>query len=70
MTNHLSVDALPVTGFIRQSKLIPNIIPFSAATLWRKVKNGEFPRPIKLSERVTAWKVEDIRAWLNSRESA
>lgn len=55
---------LPQTGFVRQSQLIPAIIPFSAATLWRKVKAGEFPAPVKLSQRVTAWKAEDVRAWI------
>lgn len=57
---------LPKTGFLRQSELIPNPIPFSPATLWRKVKDGSFPAPVKLSERVTAWRVEDIRTWMQS----
>jgi predicted DNA-binding transcriptional regulator AlpA len=34
------------------------------------VKAGEFPKPIKLSERVTAWKVEDVRAWMQARNAA
>jgi len=42
-------------------------VPFSSATLWRKVKSGEFPAPKKLSERVTAWRVEDVRQWLNTQ---
>ena len=58
--------ALPATGFIRQSELIPRIIPFSSTTLWRKVKAGEFPAPVKLSQRVTAWRAEDVRAWMNA----
>ena len=57
---------LPKTGFLRQSEIIPNPIPFSPATLWRKVKDGTFPAPVKLSERVTAWRVEDIHAWMQS----
>lgn len=60
---------LPATGFVRQAQLSPRIIPFSPATLWRKVKNGEFPQPVKLSVRVTAWRVEDIRAWMESLSS-
>lgn len=56
----------PKTGFLRQSEIIPSPIPFSPATLWRKVKDGTFPAPVKLSERVTAWRVEDVRAWMQA----
>ncbi len=59
--NSLPVGALPETGYIRQAQLIPAIFPFSSATLWRKVKAGTFPKPIKLGPRITAWRVEDIR---------
>jgi hypothetical protein len=45
----------------------PGILPFSSPTLWRLVKAGKFPAPVKLSERVTAWRVEDVRAWMQSR---
>lgn len=38
------------------------LIPVSRSTWWAGVKNGRFPRPVKLSERCTAWRVEDIRA--------
>ena len=65
--NSLSTGELPVNGYVRQSQLIPTIVPFSAATLWRKVKAGGFPQPVKLSERVTAWRVEDVRAWMHAR---
>jgi prophage regulatory protein len=67
MSQKHTIGELPATGFIRQSQLIPAIVPFSSATLWRKVKAGTFPAPVKLSERVTAWPVESVRAWMNSR---
>jgi prophage regulatory protein len=60
------MDELPVTGYVRQSQLIPKILPFSSATLWRMVNVNKFPRPVKLSERVTAWRVEEIREWMLS----
>jgi predicted DNA-binding transcriptional regulator AlpA len=44
----------------------PGIIPFSPATLWRKVAAGEFPAPVKLSAGVTAWRVEEVRAWMET----
>ncbi len=63
-------EELPAIGFVRQSQLIPAIVPFSSATLWRKAKAGTFPAPVKLSARVTAWRVEDVREWIRSRTAA
>jgi prophage regulatory protein len=60
-TNPKTYGAMPATGYMRQSQLIPAIFPFSSATLWRKVKAGTFPKPVKLGPRITAWRVEDIR---------
>jgi len=62
-----SSGGLPENGFVRQAQLIPTIVPFSSATLWRKIKSGDFPRPVKLGERITAWRVEDVRAWMQAR---
>ena len=62
-----SFDDLPDSGFIRQAQLIPHVLPFSDATLWRLCAQGKFPRPVKLSERVTAWKVGDIRKFLDAQ---
>jgi predicted DNA-binding transcriptional regulator AlpA len=57
---------LPATGYIRQKDLVGKgkIIPFSATTLWRKVAQGLFPKPVRLSAGVTAWRVEDVRHWM------
>ena len=75
-TIHTSVfDALPDSAFIRESQMVqspkrpgtPAPLPFSAPTLWRKVKAGTFPKPIKLSARVTAWNVGAVRAWMTAQ---
>ena len=58
MTN----QALPETGFVRVKQIIaPGPIPVSRSTWWQGVKDGKYPPPVKLSENVTAWRVEDIR---------
>lgn len=62
-----AMSDLPAVGYVRQSQLIPMIVPFSSATLWRRVNSGDFPRPVKLSQRETAWRVEDIRSWMSDR---
>jgi prophage regulatory protein len=66
--SHVPAD-LPVTGYVRLSQLV-RLIPFSPATVWRKVRAGQFPKPLKLSANVTAWKAEDVREWMKSREAA
>lgn len=71
-TSKSMFDALPDSAFVRESQLVqcpsrpetPVPLPFSAPSLWRKVKAGTFPKPIKLSTRVTCWKVSEVRAWM------
>lgn len=41
---------------------IPPLIPVSRSTWLDGVKAGRFPQPIKLSERVTAWRADEIYA--------
>jgi len=61
-------DALPDSALIRQAQLLGGILPFKSATLWRRVKAGQFPQPIRLPEgRITAWRVGDVRAWLEEQ---
>lgn len=63
------LDRLPPTAYIRQKLLLSHIVPFSAATLWRRVSSGQFPKPVRLSERVTGWRVSDVKAWLEKHQS-
>jgi predicted DNA-binding transcriptional regulator AlpA len=43
------------------------ILPFSPALLWRKVKAGTFPKPVKLSGGVTAWPADQVDRWIAER---
>ena len=52
---------LPETGFIRLPAVLGHI-PVSKSTWWAGVKSGRYPKPVKLGERITAWRAEDIRA--------
>jgi predicted DNA-binding transcriptional regulator AlpA len=70
--------ALPETGYLRLSQIlgnpkatppIPAIIPISKSTWWAGIKNGRYPRPVKLGPRITVWKVSDIQE-LISRDPA
>jgi len=65
----LPSSTLPSSGWIRQSQLIPHIVPFSPTTLWRKCREGTFPKPVKHSAKITAWRVSDVEEYLKQCES-
>ncbi|MEQ8829768.1 MAG: AlpA family phage regulatory protein [Alphaproteobacteria bacterium] len=52
---------LPETGFVRLP-IILKVFPVSKSTWWAGVKAQHYPQPVKLGPKVTAWRVEDIRA--------
>jgi len=60
------LDSIPAKAFVPK-KLLMQLVPFSSATLWRKVASGDFPKPVKLSDRVTGWRVEDVRDWFEKK---
>lgn len=39
----------------------------SAASVWRMAANGRIPKPEKISDGITAWKVGDLRTALKGR---
>ena len=57
---------LPETGFLRQRQVL-SFVPISKSTLWRRVQSRTFPAPVKLSSHVTAWRVEDVRRWIDDQ---
>jgi predicted DNA-binding transcriptional regulator AlpA len=61
MTNQFNE---PVTGFLRLASILGphGPIPVSKSTWWAGVKSGRFPKPVKLGPRITAWRIDDIRA--------
>jgi len=69
------MSKLPETGFLRLPQIIgnpkatppiPPVIPISKSSWWEGCKSGKYPKPIKLGGRTTVWRVEDIRALIES----
>ena len=68
----------PEFGFVRLKQIIgdpkaeppvPAVIPVSRSTWWQGVKDGRFPKSIKLTPRTTVWLAEDIRAFVEQLSS-
>jgi prophage regulatory protein len=58
-------NTLPETGFVRLPQIL-EIFPVGKSTWWAGVKNGRFPKGVKLGPRTTAWRCEDIRALIEN----
>jgi prophage regulatory protein len=68
---------LPETGFLRLPQIlgdpkanppVPPVIPVCKSTWWAGVRAGRYPKPVKLSPRVTAWRASDIRKLIEQAE--
>jgi prophage regulatory protein len=66
---------IPETGFLRLPQIIgdpgdpkadppkpptPALIPVKKSTWWKGVREGRYPKSVKISMRCTAWRCEDI----------
>lgn len=61
-------DSLPDSANVRLP-IVQALFACSAATVWRRVAARTLPAPRKLSERVTAWQVGELRRILNGGQS-
>ncbi len=61
----------PRTGLVRLQQILAPVgpIPVSKSTWWQGVRDGRFPKPIKLGPRTTVWKAEEIRALYEADDS-
>ena len=70
----ITTHQLPEAGFLRLWQIIgnpkavpptPPLIPVGRTSFLNGVKSGKYPQTVKLGERTTALRVEDIRALIN-----
>lgn len=71
MTSNISPPNFPSCGFVRCAGVIkPNgPIPVSRSSLYVMVREGRFPAPLKLSSKITAWRVQDILDYIAAPEN-
>jgi len=62
-----TADPLKAGNNLRVSTLAPRL-GISKNTIWRLVREGRFPKPIKITEKISVWKADDVLAWLASKE--
>ncbi|WP_038057197.1 helix-turn-helix transcriptional regulator [Thermodesulfobacterium hydrogeniphilum] len=54
-------------GLYRIDDLV-ELLRVGRSTIYLWVKEGRFPKPVKLSRRVSGWLRSDVHAWLEARK--
>ena len=50
--------------------VVKQLTTFSRSTIYRLMSKGEFPKQIKLSERSSAWSLEEVYSWIEEKKDA
>lgn len=50
--------------FLRINQVL-ELIPVSKSTWWAGVKSGKYPKQVKLSKNITAWRFIDIKKYID-----
>lgn len=50
-------------------KDLANHLSVSISTIWRYAKRPDFPMPVKLSEKVTAFNVDEVNEWCERKKT-
>ncbi len=64
--HNMKTKTYPEIGFLHLRDVIggkdnPGIIPVSRSSRYKGIAEGRYPKPVKLGDRMVAWRVEDIR---------
>jgi len=47
---------------------VSSVTKLSSSTIYRLIKSGDFPRPIKLATHASGWLAAEIDRWLEDRQ--
>jgi prophage regulatory protein len=61
MNQSMESETKKKQGFLRLPQVL-EILPISKSTWWKGIREGRFPKPVKLSERTSAWSRAEIDA--------
>lgn len=53
-------DSLPDSALVQQV-IVEGLFGCSGSTIWRMVKRGELPKPLKITNRSIRWQVGQLR---------
>lgn len=69
MANQVQQTPIAVPQFYRLPQLKQRL-GVSGSSIWAWVKEGKFPKPVKLSDNITAWEAQAVEKWAAERIAA
>ncbi|MGF6479571.1 helix-turn-helix transcriptional regulator [Paraburkholderia sp. JPY419] len=57
-------DSIRVAGAILRRKQVEQVVGLSRSTIYQRIKDGMFPRPVSLGGRMVGWRATDIELFL------
>lgn len=69
MENLKILDAADLCGRPARNgqSAVDGLLPITRQTLWRWVRSGKFPAPLRLGESRVGWRESDVSRWLATR---
>lgn len=56
-----------MTNALLRLPRVREITGLSRSSIYRLAQAGDFPRPIKLGQRASAWSAEEVQGWIAAR---
>lgn len=66
MIEQTDAERFGLDPFVRLP-FVMDAVGLSRSSIYKLINEGRFPKQIHLSERSTAWRLSDIRAWMEER---
>ncbi len=66
--NSIHLNELPIDRFVCV-KETSYLTGQAVSTVWRKVKLGAFPKPIRISAGMTRWRLSDIQKYMEDPQA-
>jgi predicted DNA-binding transcriptional regulator AlpA len=63
MLTSAALADLPDEALVRMTTVLA-LVPLARPTIYQRAAAGQFPAPIKLGKRGSAWRLGEIRKWL------
>lgn len=64
----VACDLMHVMNRLVRMKELSRIVGYKPWNIYRLIREGDFPRPVRLGQRAVAWRESDISDWIDSRE--